>query len=118
MAPGRHEVNTDGKVVRYDRREWDTTDLVSSRAAQFVRKGDGPFFAFIAPHDPHSPYYPPPPPRSRLRRRHHAPEALRGGRERVGQTGLRPRAPPALRRAAPLHKSDSRGQVGDPANRG
>jgi N-acetylglucosamine-6-sulfatase len=56
-----YEVVSEGKLKTMNRDEWHPTDLIADRAEQFVRAhADEPWFAYVAPRDPHGPYYPAP----------------------------------------------------------
>ncbi len=56
-----YEVVSEGELRTVNRSEWHPTDLIADRADQFVRSHEGePWFAYVAPHDPHGPYYPAP----------------------------------------------------------
>jgi N-acetylglucosamine-6-sulfatase len=56
-----YQVVSEGKTRTVSRDEWHPTDLIADRAEQFVKSHAGePWFAYVAPHDPHGPYYPAP----------------------------------------------------------
>jgi arylsulfatase A-like enzyme len=56
-----YEVVSEGETKTVNRDEWHPTDLIANRAEQFVKThADEPWFAYVAPHDPHGPYYPAP----------------------------------------------------------
>ena len=56
-----YQVVSEGKIRIINRAEWNTTDLIADKAEQFVRTHEQePWFAYVAPHDPHGPYYPAP----------------------------------------------------------
>jgi N-acetylglucosamine-6-sulfatase len=56
-----YQVVSEGKLRTVRRDEWHPTDLIADRAEQFVKThADEPWFAYVAPHDPHGPYYPAP----------------------------------------------------------
>ena len=56
-----YEVVSEGKIKTVNRGEWHPTDLVADRAEQFMKTHAGePWFAYVAPSDPHGPYYPAP----------------------------------------------------------
>ena len=54
------EVNVDGKLQTFDEDEVNQTDLTRDRVKQFVSAhAEEPWFAYVAPKDPHAPYEPP-----------------------------------------------------------
>ena len=56
-----YEVVSEGETKTVNRDEWHPTDLIADRAEQFVKThADEPWFAYVAPRDPHGPYYPAP----------------------------------------------------------
>jgi len=56
-----YQVVSEGALKTVSRDEWNSTDLIADEAEQFVKNhADGPWFAYVAPHDPHGPYYPAP----------------------------------------------------------
>jgi N-acetylglucosamine-6-sulfatase len=55
-----YEVNSEGEIHAFDRDEHNETDLVRDRARAFVENNaSAPWFAVVAPHAPHGPYFPP-----------------------------------------------------------
>jgi N-acetylglucosamine-6-sulfatase len=55
-----YDVNSDGQRRTFDRDEHNETALVRDRARTFVENNaDTPWFAIVAPHAPHGPYFPP-----------------------------------------------------------
>ena len=56
-----YEVSSEGEIRTVSRDEWHPTDLIAERAEEFVKAHAGePWFAYVAPHDPHGPYHPAP----------------------------------------------------------
>jgi N-acetylglucosamine-6-sulfatase len=56
-----YEISSEGEVRTVSRDEWHPTDLIADRAGEFVKAHAGePWFAYVAPHDPHGPYHPAP----------------------------------------------------------
>ncbi len=56
-----YQVVSEGEIRIVNRDEWHPTDLIADKAKQFVStNADKPWFAYVAPHDPHGPYYPAP----------------------------------------------------------
>jgi N-acetylglucosamine-6-sulfatase len=56
-----YQVVSEGELKIVNRDEWNSTDLIADRAEQFVKAhSDEPWFAYVATHDPHGPYYPAP----------------------------------------------------------
>jgi arylsulfatase A-like enzyme len=56
-----YEVVSEGEIRTVNRGDWHPTDLVADRAEEFVKTHAGmPWFAYVAPPDPHGPYYPVP----------------------------------------------------------
>jgi N-acetylglucosamine-6-sulfatase len=56
-----YQVVSEGEIRVMNRAEWHPTDLIADKAAQFVKShAQEPWFAYVAPHDPHGPYYPAP----------------------------------------------------------
>ncbi len=56
-----YEVSSEGEIRTVSRNEWHPTDLIADRARGFVKAhAREPWFAYVAPHDPHGPYHPAP----------------------------------------------------------
>ena len=56
-----YEVSSEGEIRTVSRNEWHPTDLIAERTREFVKThADEPWFAYVAPHDPHGPYHPAP----------------------------------------------------------
>jgi hypothetical protein len=54
-----YQVVSEGETKTVNRVEWLSSHLIPDTAEQFVRSSaEDPWFAYVATHDPHGPYYP------------------------------------------------------------
>jgi arylsulfatase A-like enzyme len=55
-----YKMMTNSGVQSFDRSRWDETRLLADKAQSWIGGTPGPWFAYVAPNDPHGPYFPSP----------------------------------------------------------
>ncbi len=53
-----YRMNSNGTVLKFDRSRWNETRLLAGQAEAWIGGTSGPWFAYVAPNDPHGPYFP------------------------------------------------------------